>query len=72
MIKDNINILLVSETKLGVTIPVGQFYIDGYSTPYHFDRTSYGGGNLLYIRKDIPSKILKFEPVQNNFEGFFV
>ena len=72
MIKDNINILLVSETKLGVTFPEGQFYIDGYSTPYHFDRTSHGGGILLYIREDIPSKILKFEPVKSNFEGFFV
>ena len=72
MIKDNIDILLVSETKLDDTLPVGQFYIDGYSTPYRFDRTSHGGGILLYIREDIPSKILKFEPVQNNFEGFFV
>ena len=65
MIKDNIDIL-------DDTFPVGQFYIDGYSTPYRFDRTSHGGGILLYIREDIPSKILKFEPVQNNFEGFFV
>ena len=57
MIQDNIDILLVSETKLDDTFPVGQFYIDGYSTPYHFDRTSHGGGILLYIREDIPSKI---------------
>ena len=72
MIQDNRDILLVSETKLDYTFPAGQFYIDGYSTPYRFDRTSHGGGILLYIREDIPSKILKFEPVQNNFEGFFV
>ena len=72
MIKDNTDILLVSETKLDDTFSVFQFYIDGYSTPYHFDRTSHGGGNLLYIREDIPSKILKFEPLQNNFEDFFV
>ena len=72
MIKDNIDILLVSWHKLDDTFPVGQFYTDGYSTPYHFDRTLHGGGILLYIREDIPSKILKFEPVQNNFEGFFV
>ena len=71
-IQDNIDILFVSETKLDDTYPVCQFYIDGYSTPYRFDRTSHGGGILLYIREDIPSKILKFEPVQNNFEGFFV
>ena len=68
MIQNNIDILLVSETKLNDTFPVGQFYIDGYATTYRFDRTSRGGR----IREDIPSKILKFEPVQNNFEGFFV
>ena len=32
MIKDNINILLVSETKLDDILPVGQFYIDGCLT----------------------------------------
>ena len=72
MIQDNIDILLVSETNLDDTFPIGQFYVDGYATPYHLDRTSHGGGILLYIRKDNPSKILKFEPVQNNFEGFFI
>ena len=68
-IQDNIDILFVSETKLDDTYPVCQFYIDGYSTPYRFDRTSHGGGILLFIREDIPSKILIFEPEQNNFEG---
>ena len=56
MIQDNIDILLVSETKLDDTFPVGQFYIDGYLTPYRFDRTSRGCGILLYIREDIPSR----------------
>ena len=72
MIKDNIDILLVSWHKLDDTFPVGQFYIDGYSTPYCFNKTLHGSRILLYIREDIPSEILKFEPVQNNFEGFFV
>ena len=60
MIQDNIDILLVSETKLDDTFPIGEFYIDGYATPYRFDRISHGGGILLYIKEDIPSKILKF------------
>ena len=29
MIKDNLDILIVSETKLVDTFPVGQYYIDG-------------------------------------------
>ena len=72
MIKDNTDILLVSETELEDTFPVGELYIDGCSTPYPFDKTLHDGGILLYIREDIPSKTLQFEPVQNNFEGFFV
>ena len=72
MIQDNIDILLVSETKLDDTFPVGQFYIDGYATPYLFDRTSHDDGILLYIRENIHPKVLKFEPVQNSFEGFFI
>ena len=59
MIKDNIDILLVSETELEDTFQVGQFYVDGYSTLYRFDRTSHSSGILLYIREEIPSKILK-------------
>ena len=72
MIRDNIDIYLVSKTKLDNTFPVSQFYTDSYSTPYHLDRTSHGGGILLYIREDIPTKMIKFEPVQNSFECFFV
>ena len=71
MIQDNIHFLLVSETKLDDTFPIGQFYIHGFATPYRFDRTLHSGGILLYIREDISSKILKFQPVQNNFESFF-
>ena len=39
----------VSQTKLDDTFPVGQLCFDGYSTPYRPDRTSQGGGILLYI-----------------------
>ena len=70
MIKNNLNILLVSETKTDDTFPAGQFCIDSYSIPYRLDRTSHGGGILLYIREDIPSKMSKFEQVKINFKGF--
>ena len=42
---------MVSETKIDETFPVGNFVIDGYSTPYRLGRNSNGGGILLYIRK---------------------
>ena len=31
----------------------------GYSIPFRLDRTSHGGGILLFVREDIPSKIIK-------------
>ena len=56
LIEDNIDILLISETKLDDTFPDGQIFIDGFHAPYGEDRTKKGGGLLLYIREHIPCK----------------
>ena len=53
------NNLEISETKIGDTLSESQFLIEGFSTPYRLDRTAKGGGILLYIRRDIPSKSQK-------------
>ena len=68
-VKGNIDILMISETKLDESFPVGQFLIDGYSVPFRFDRNGNGGGILLYIREDIPSKLLS---IYQDIEGFSV
>ena len=49
------------ETKLGSNFPEGQFLILGYSAPYKIDRTCHGGGLMLFVREDIPSKLLLTE-----------
>ena len=59
LIKDNVDILLISETKLDDTYPVGQFLIEGYSEPIRLDRNCHGGGLLFYMRSDLPCKELK-------------
>ena len=61
---------MTSETKLDEIFPVGQFLIKGFSTPFRLDRNSHGGGVLLYLREDIPSKLLSIE--KNGIEGFYV
>ena len=71
-VDNNLEILMISEKKIGDTFPESQFLIQGFSTPYRLDRTARGGGILLYIRRDIPSKILKKITVNKSFEGFFV
>ena len=58
IIGNNIDILLLSETKLDDSFPSAQFLIKGFSAPYRFHRYSKGGGLLFHIREDIPSKIL--------------
>ena len=62
---------MLSETKLDDTFPTSQFLMQGYSTHFRKDRTSKGGGILLYIREDIPCKIIKTE-TDAYHEGFFI
>ena len=68
MIKDNVDILLISETKIDSSFPTAQFYIDGFSI-YRRDRNEHGGGLMLYVREDIPSSLLKTD---SDSEIFYV
>ena len=52
---------MISETKLDNSFPEGLFLIPGYSSPYRFDRNCREGGIMLYVRKDVPSKLLSIE-----------
>ena len=52
-IQNNIDILMISETKKDTSFTVGQFLLNGYSTPFRLDRNADGGGILLYVREDI-------------------
>ena len=70
-IKGNLDILMISETKLDSTFPSNQFTIKGYAAPIRFDRNGRGGGIILYIREDIPARLLTTS-LPKDFEGFFV
>jgi hypothetical protein len=61
---------MISETKLDSTFPVGQFVINGFSTPFRLDRNRNGGGIMLYVREDIPVKLLFTEVLP--IESFYV
>ena len=58
IIKGNIDILIVSETKIDDSFPLSQFCIHGYNKPIRLDRNSHGGGLLILIRENIPCKQL--------------
>ena len=72
LIKDKIDIFLISETKLDSSFPSWQFVIKGYSSPFRLDRNQNGGVLLLYVREDIPCKILKEYTPEKPIENLFV
>ena len=67
MLHNNLDILLISETKIDSSFPTAQFQI-GYTT-YRLNRNANGGGILLYIREDIPSTLLNFDM---SIESFYI
>ena len=69
-IKDNIDIFMISETKLDDSFPLGQFLIEGF-TLYRRDRDRKGGGIMFFVREDIPSKIV-FKSNNTVFEGIAI
>ena len=52
VIGNNINVLLISETKLDASFPSSQFILDRFALPHRLDRTQHGE------REVIPSKLL--------------
>ena len=69
IINHNIDVLLLSETKIDSSFPSLQVHLEGNATPYRLDINENSGGILLYIREDITSKLLTTDL---SMEGFFV
>ena len=72
IIEDRLHILVLVETKLDDSFPEEQFIIEGYTKPYMFDKNISGGGVLIYVRMDIPSKQLKKHKFSKNVEALFL
>ena len=60
---------MISETKFDSSFPNGQFQIHGYSEHYRSDGNGNGGGKLVFICEDIPTKLIES---QMKTEGFFI
>ena len=71
LVKENVDILLISETKFDSSFPTAQFLVNGFTT-YRRDRNRNGVGMLLYIREDIPSNLLNAMNLLNIIEGFHI
>ena len=67
-----VDILFLTEPKLDDSFPTSQFMAVGFSRPYRQDRNRNGGGIMIYIRDDIPSKLLTKHVFPDDIEDLFV
>ena len=57
---------------LDASFPVNQFCINDFSTPYRLDRNRNGGGIIIYLRKDVTSKMLTKQKFPDNIKALFI
>ena len=72
VIGQNLDILTIQETKLDPSFPSEQLMLTGYSASYRLDRNRAGGGVMIYVREDIPSKLLTKHNFTKGVEGLFL
>ena len=60
---------MISETKVDDSFRDGQFFLDSFGTPF-LDRNKNGGGIILFIRNDIPAKVISTD--DRHIESFYV
>ena len=71
IIANYLDILVSGETKLDISFPDVQFFIDGYRN-CRIGRIRNGGGVFIHVRGDIPSKSLTKLNFTKNIEGLFI
>ena len=69
-VSGNVDVLVLSETKIDESFPEGQFKIPGFCTPFRLDRDRFGRGILVYVQENIPAKLLSSEA--KTIEGTFI
>ena len=67
--KDNIDILMISETRVDDSFPDDQFFVDGLGRLFCIDRNRNGEGIMLFIRNDIPAKVVSTD--DRSIESFY-
>ena len=72
IINGKIDILVITETKLDETFTNVQVTIAGYSQPYRLDRDRHGGGVLIFVREDIPSRKLSKHTFPTDIEALYI
>lgn len=63
---------MIIETKIHTSFPSVQFQMDGHTSPYCLDKNSNGGWMLLYVRDNIPFKVLDNTYFKSETEAMIV
>ena len=67
-----IDLLVFTETKLDDTFLTSQFLVIGFSVPYRLDRNRNGGGIMIFIRDNIPSRVLTKHVFPDDIEDLLI
>ena len=71
MVANDLDIFLISETRIDSSFHDAQFLYKGFSRPYRKDRTLGGGGGgglLMYVNEIIPSRALHEHSIPDHIE----
>ena len=72
IVSDKLELLFVTETKVDTLFLTSSFLMPGFPKPLKLDRSTYGGGSMLFIRENITFKSLPDILVPVNIECLFV
>ena len=73
LVTNNLDILVVQETKIDDTFSNESIQIPGYEhKPFRRDRKLGGGGIITYVREDIPSKAVNLVNIPDDIEEDFI
>ena len=72
LVMGNIDIIMVTESKLDDSSTQQQLSIEGYHLPYQCDRDAMGGYVMISVREDIPCRELNANYIGESIEGLFL
>ena len=72
MIRNKIDILMISESNLDDTFPTSQLVIDSVTKSFRLDCNRNGGGILLYVKNNITETLLTNYTLPENTKALSV
>ena len=67
-----VDVLVITETKHDDIFLTYQFLVNGFFVPYRSDRNRNKGGIMVFIRNDIPSRVLTKHVFQMNLKVYLL